>query len=62
MLLSALLLGLYAGLSPGPLMALLLAQTLRHGPREGFKGILLATFGVLLIWEGIKLATRISSP
>jgi threonine/homoserine/homoserine lactone efflux protein len=28
-------LGLSAGLSPGPLLALVIAQTLRHGPREG---------------------------
>ncbi len=31
------ILGLAAGLSPGPLLALVLAQTLRHGPREGAK-------------------------
>lgn len=30
-------LGLASGLSPGPLMALVLAQTLAHGPREGMK-------------------------
>ncbi len=30
-------LGLASGLSPGPLMALVLAQTLAHGPREGVK-------------------------
>lgn len=30
-------LGLASGLSPGPLMALVLAQTLAHGPREGIK-------------------------
>jgi threonine/homoserine/homoserine lactone efflux protein len=29
--------GLSCGLAPGPLLALLLAQTLRHGPREGCK-------------------------
>ena len=34
---SGVLLGWSAGLSPGPLLALLLAQTLRHGPREGCK-------------------------
>ncbi len=32
-----LLLGLSCGLSPGPLMALVLLQSLRHGPREGCK-------------------------
>jgi threonine/homoserine/homoserine lactone efflux protein len=30
-------LGLSCGLAPGPLLTLLLAQTLRHGPREGCK-------------------------
>ena len=36
-LLSGLGLGLAAGVSPGPLMALLVAQTLRYGTREGLK-------------------------
>ena len=30
-------LGLSCGLAPGPLLALVVAQTLRHGPREGCK-------------------------
>ena len=30
-------LGLSAGLSPGPLLTLVLSQTLTHGPREGIK-------------------------
>ena len=34
---SGLLLGLSAGLAPGPLLALLLTQSVRHGPREGCK-------------------------
>jgi threonine/homoserine/homoserine lactone efflux protein len=34
---SGVLLGVSAGLSPGPMLALVLAQTLRHGPREGCK-------------------------
>ena len=34
---SGALLGLSCGLAPGPLMALVLAQTLRYGPREGCK-------------------------
>ena len=29
--------GLFCGLAPGPLLALVLAQTLRHGAREGCK-------------------------
>jgi threonine/homoserine/homoserine lactone efflux protein len=36
-LLSGLSLGLAAGLSPGPLLALVISQTLRHGAREGIK-------------------------
>jgi len=35
--LSALLLGLTAGLAPGPLMTLVLSQSLQHGSREGCK-------------------------
>ena len=34
---SGLLLGLSAGLSPGPLMTLIFAETLRHGTRSGIK-------------------------
>lgn len=34
---SGFFLGLSCGLAPGPLLALVLAQTLRHGPREGCK-------------------------
>jgi threonine/homoserine/homoserine lactone efflux protein len=34
---SGVLLGLSAGLSPGPMLALVLTQTLRHGSREGCK-------------------------
>ncbi len=34
---SGVLLGTGAGLAPGPLLALVLAQSLRHGPREGCK-------------------------
>ncbi len=34
---SGILLGFSAGLSPGPMLALVLSQTLRHGPREGCK-------------------------
>jgi threonine/homoserine/homoserine lactone efflux protein len=36
-LVSGVLLGLCCGLAPGPLLALVLAQTLRHGAREGCK-------------------------
>ncbi len=34
---SGALLGACAGLAPGPLLALVLTQSLRHGPREGCK-------------------------
>ena len=37
LILSALTLGLSAGLSPGPLTTLTISQTLRHGSREGVK-------------------------
>jgi threonine/homoserine/homoserine lactone efflux protein len=30
-------LGLYAGFSPGPLLTLVISQTIKHGPREGVK-------------------------
>ncbi len=36
-LVSGVLLGLSAGLTPGPMLALVLAQSLRHGSREGCK-------------------------
>ncbi|MEW5736364.1 MAG: LysE family transporter [Thermodesulfobacteriota bacterium] len=36
-LISGILLGLSGGLSPGPLTALVMAQSIRHGPAEGAK-------------------------
>lgn len=36
-LLSGLLLGLSAGLTPGPLLALVMSETLRHGTRAGIR-------------------------
>ena len=36
-LIAGITLGLYSGLSPGPLLLLLLSQTLKHGHREGVK-------------------------
>ena len=36
-LISGIILGLAAGLSPGPLLALVFSETLRHGKREGIK-------------------------
>ena len=37
LLMSGMLLGLSAGLSPGPMLTLVVSQTLRHGIREGVK-------------------------
>lgn len=58
---SGALLGLSAGLSPGPLLALVLAQTLRHGPREGCKIALSplvtdAPIIALTLWFATRLA------
>ena len=49
--LAALVLGLSAGLAPGPMTALVLSQTLGHGPKEGLKVALVpvVTDGPLLI-------------
>jgi threonine/homoserine/homoserine lactone efflux protein len=37
LLMAGITLGLYAGLSPGPLLVLVISQTLKHGYREGLK-------------------------
>jgi threonine/homoserine/homoserine lactone efflux protein len=45
-------LGLYAGFSPGPLIALVISQTIKHGPKEGIKvafAPLITDFPILLI-------------
>lgn len=45
-------LGLYAGFSPGPLIALVISQTIKHGPKEGVKvafAPLITDFPILLI-------------
>jgi threonine/homoserine/homoserine lactone efflux protein len=54
-------LGLCSGLAPGPLLALVLAQTLRHGAREGCKVALspLAT-DVPIIVVTLLLAARLA--
>lgn len=36
-LISGIIFGLVAGISPGPLLTLVFSETLRHGKREGFK-------------------------
>jgi threonine/homoserine/homoserine lactone efflux protein len=47
-------LGLACGLAPGPLLALLLAQTLRHGPREGCKVALAPLVCAAAVPRGIE--------
>ena len=45
-------LGLYAGFSPGPLLALVISQTIKHGPKEGVKVALapiMTDFPILLV-------------
>ena len=45
-------LGLYAGFPPGPLIALVISQTIKHGPKKGVKvafAPLLTDFPILLI-------------
>jgi threonine/homoserine/homoserine lactone efflux protein len=37
LLIAGITLGLYAGFSPGPLLVLLISQTLKHGHKEGIK-------------------------
>ncbi|MEW6719261.1 MAG: LysE family translocator [Thermodesulfobacteriota bacterium] len=49
---AGMLLGLSAGFSPGPLLALVLSQTVRHGVREGIKialAPLLTDFPIILL-------------
>ncbi len=55
------LLGLSAGLSPGPLLALVMAQTLRHGPAEGAKvavSPLITDLPIILVCALILAAVR----
>lgn len=58
---SGVLLGISAGLSPGPMLALVLAQTLRHGSREGCKVALapLVT-DAPIIFLALLLASRLA--
>src|SRR5512137_2771018 len=58
---SGVVLGLSAGLSPGPMLALVLAQTLRHGSREGCKIALtpLVTDPPIIL-VALALATRLA--
>jgi threonine/homoserine/homoserine lactone efflux protein len=45
-------LGVFAGFSPGPLLALVISQTIKHGPKEGAKvafAPLMTDFPIILI-------------
>jgi threonine/homoserine/homoserine lactone efflux protein len=54
--------GLAAGLSPGPLLALVVSQTVRHGPREGLKvAVAPLITDAPIILATVFLLTRISS-
>jgi threonine/homoserine/homoserine lactone efflux protein len=58
---SGVLLGLSCGVSPGPLLALLLAQTLRHGAREGCKIALTPLFtDTPIILVALVLAAKLA--
>ena len=49
---AGMVLGLQAGFSPGPLLALVISQTLKHGPKEGAKVALapiITDFPILLL-------------
>jgi threonine/homoserine/homoserine lactone efflux protein len=56
------LLGLSAGLTPGPMLTLVIAQTLRHNVREGMKVALSPLFSdlpiiILTLWALSRLAS-----
>ena len=55
--------GLFCGLAPGPLLALVLAQTLRHGAREGCKIALtpLITDAPIIVLA-LALAAKLAQP
>ena len=55
-------LGLYAGFSPGPLLALLISQTVKYGPKEGIKvalAPLMTDFPIILV--SILILIRLSN-
>lgn len=56
-------LGLSAGLSPGPLLALVISQTLQHGTREGLRIALAPLFTDLpIVCLGLFLFTGLREP
>ncbi len=59
---TGLLMGLSAGLAPGPMLALVLSQTLRHGAREGCKVALtpLVTDAPIIV-AAVVFASRLAS-
>ncbi len=59
---SGLTLGLTAGITPGPLMALVISETLKHGPKEGSKvaSAPLITDGSIIILTALLL-TKLAS-
>ena len=58
-LLSGIILGIVAGLSPGPMLALVVAETLRFGKAEGFKVAVspLITDSVIILLTSLVLST-----
>lgn len=59
---AGLVLGLSSGLAPGPLMALVISQTLRHGAREGSKVALAPLLtDAPIITIAVALASRASA-
>jgi threonine/homoserine/homoserine lactone efflux protein len=59
---SGILLGLSCGLAPGPLMTLVLAQSLRHGAREGCKIALVPLLtDAPIILVALVLAARLAA-
>jgi threonine/homoserine/homoserine lactone efflux protein len=59
---SGILLGISCGLAPGPLMALVLAQTLRYGAREGCKVALVPLLtDAPIILLALVLAAKLSA-
>lgn len=51
-LLQGLALGFAAGISSGPMLSLVINQSLTRGARAG-SGVLLLALGLALLWEGI---------
>ncbi|SFM97922.1 LysE family translocator [Thermodesulforhabdus norvegica] len=62
MIATGILLGLGAGLSPGPLLALVVSETLRYGPRSGMKTALAPLITDLpIVALSFLILTRVAS-